>query len=67
MARQVVKVVVRPAPRMGRLPIAFTLPPEIIAGIDDVATGEGRSRNKMIEIILRRFLQMRQGLDREAA
>ena len=52
---------------MGRLPIAFTLLPKIIAGIDDVASGEGRSRNKMIEIILRRFLQMRQGLDREAA
>ena len=67
MARRVVKAVVSRAPRVGRLPITFTLPPEIIAGIDDVATGEGRSRNKMIEIILRRFLQMRQGQDREAA
>ena len=67
MARRVVKAVVPRAPRVGRLPITFTLPPEIIAGIDGVATGEGRSRNKMIEIILRRFLQMRQGQDREAA
>ena len=50
-----------------RQPIAFTLPPEIIAGIDAVAAEEDRSRAKMIEIILRRFLQMRQGRDREAA
>ena len=67
MARQVVKVVVRPAPRMGRLPIAFTLPPEIIPASMTSQPGKGAPRNKMIEIILRRFLQMRQGLDREAA
>ena len=50
-----------------RQPIAFTLPPEIIAGIDAVAAEEDRSRAKMIEIILRRFLQIREGHRREAA
>jgi hypothetical protein len=59
----------KPAPKLRgqRQPIAFTLPPEIIAGIDAVAAEEDRSRAKMIEIILRRFLQMREGQHREAA
>jgi hypothetical protein len=47
-----------PKLRDKRQPLAFTLPPdEIIAGIDAM----------MIEIILRRFLQMREGRHREAA
>ena len=55
-----------PKLRGHRQPIAFTLPPEIIAGIDAVAAEEDRSRAKMIEIILRQYLQTR-GARREAA
>jgi hypothetical protein len=52
-----------------RQPLAFTLPPDAItAGIDAVAAEEDRSSARlMIEIILRRFLQMRGGRYREAA
>ena len=49
-----------PKLRGHRRPIAFTLPPEIIAGVDAVAAEEDRSRAKMIEIILRQYLQRRE-------
>jgi hypothetical protein len=52
----------RRAPKLRgkRQPLAFTLPPEIIAGVDAVATEEKRSRANMIEIILEQYLQARQ-------
>jgi hypothetical protein len=49
-----------PKLRGKRQPIAFTLPPEIIAGVDVVAAEEKRSRANMIEIILGQYLQARQ-------
>jgi hypothetical protein len=49
-----------PKLRGRRQPIAFTLPPEIIAGVDAVAAEEKRSRANMIEIILGEYLQARQ-------
>jgi hypothetical protein len=59
----------KPTPKLRgkRQMLTFSLPPEIVAGIDAVAAEEDRSRAKMIEIILRRFLQMRDGQQQEAA
>jgi hypothetical protein len=42
-----------------RQPLAFTLPPELIAEVDAVAAEEKRSRVKMIEFILEGFLRER--------
>lgn len=52
----------KPAPKLRgkRQPIAFTLPPELIAEVDTVAAEEKRSRVKMIEFILEDFLRNRQ-------
>jgi Ribbon-helix-helix protein, copG family len=55
----------RPAPwnvklRGRRQPLTFTLPPELVARIDAVASEERRSRAKMIEIALEDFLERRQ-------
>lgn len=51
----------KPTPKLRgkRQPIAFTLPPEIFAGVDAVAAEERRSRANMIEIILGQYLQAR--------
>jgi hypothetical protein len=51
----------KPSPKLRgrRQPLAFTLPPEIIAGVDAVAAEEKRSRANMIEIILGRYLEAR--------
>ena len=45
------------AMRGNKRPLALTLPPELIDAIDAIATEEDRSRAKMIEIILRHFVQ----------
>jgi hypothetical protein len=55
----------RPSPwnvklRGKRQPLTFTLPPELVARIDAVASEERRSRAKMIEIALEDFLKRRQ-------
>jgi hypothetical protein len=42
-----------------RQPLAFTLPPELVAEVDAVAAEEKRSRVKMIEYILEDFLRSR--------
>jgi len=49
----------RPAPKLrGRkLPLTLTLPPDLIEAMDAIAAREDRSRAKMIEIALRRFVQ----------
>jgi hypothetical protein len=49
-----------PKLRGKRQPLTFTLPPEIIAGVDAVAAAEKRSRANMIEIILGQYLEARQ-------
>jgi hypothetical protein len=49
-----------PKLRGKRQPLTFTLPPELIAGIDAVAAAEKRSRANMIEIILGQYLEARQ-------
>jgi hypothetical protein len=56
----------KPTPKLRgkRQPLTFTLPPDLIAGIDAVAAEQKRSRANMIEIILDQYLQARQ---REAA
>jgi hypothetical protein len=56
----------KPMPKLRgkRQPLTFTLPPELIAGIDAVAAEQKRSRANMIEIILDQYLQAR---EREAA
>jgi hypothetical protein len=56
----------KPGPKLRgkRQPLTFTLPPDLIAGIDAVASEQKRSRANMIEIILDQYLQARQ---REAA
>jgi hypothetical protein len=51
-----------PKLRGHRQPIAFTLPPDLIAAMDAIAAEEDRSRAKMIEIVLRRFVQERTSL-----
>jgi hypothetical protein len=51
-----------PKLRGHRQPIAFTLPPDLIAAMDAIAAEEDRSRAKMIEIVLRRFVQERASL-----
>jgi hypothetical protein len=43
--------------RGNKRPLAFTLPPDLIDAVDAIAAAEDRSRAKMIEIILRRFVQ----------
>ena len=43
--------------RGNKRPLAFTLPPDLIDAVDAIAAEEDRSRAKMIEIILRRFVQ----------
>jgi hypothetical protein len=48
-------------------PLALTLPPDLIAAVDAIAAEEDRSRAKMIEIALRRFVQERMAQGREAA
>jgi hypothetical protein len=40
-------------------PLALTLPPDLIDAVDAIAAEEDRSRAKMIEIALRRFVQER--------
>ena len=60
----------KPAPRLRgkRQPIAFTLPPELIADIDAIAAEESRSRARMIEVFLRQCVRdYRRGAEREAA
>ena len=49
----------KPEPKLRghRQPIAFTLPPDLIAAVDRIAARDDRSRAKMIEIALRRFVQ----------
>lgn len=49
----------KPSPKLRgkRQPLTFTLPPEIIAGIDAIAAKKKRSRANMIEIILDEYLQ----------
>jgi hypothetical protein len=58
----------KPAPKLRgkRQPIAFTLPPDLIAWIDVVAAADGRSRANMIEQILLAYRRERDGR-REAA
>jgi hypothetical protein len=57
-----------PKLRGKRQPIAFTLPPDLIADIDEIAAVESRSRAKMIEVVLRGFVRdYRRGAAREAA
>jgi metal-responsive CopG/Arc/MetJ family transcriptional regulator len=49
----------KPPPKLRglRQPIALTLPPDLVAEIDVVAKAEDRSRQKIIEIGLRQFVQ----------
>jgi hypothetical protein len=57
-----------PKLRGKRQPIAFTLPPDLIADIDEIAAEESRSRAKMIEVVLRGFVRdHRREAAREAA
>jgi hypothetical protein len=49
-----------PKLRGKRQPLTFTLPPELIAGIDALAAEDKRSRANMIEIILGQYLDARQ-------
>ena len=42
-----------------RAPITLTLPPDLIDAVDAIAIEEERSRAKMIELALRRFVQER--------
>jgi len=44
-----------------RRPITFTLPPDLITQIDQIAAKEERSRAKMIEIGMRKFVREYQG------
>jgi hypothetical protein len=44
-------------PRSRRRPLVTTLPPDLIDAVDAIAAEEDRSRAKMIEIVLRRFVQ----------
>lgn len=48
-------------------PLALTLPPDLIEAVDAIAAEEDRSRAKMIEIALRRFVQDHHGQGRQAA
>jgi hypothetical protein len=59
----------RPAPKLRgkRQPLTFTLPPELIARIDAIAAEEERSRAKMIELVLRGFVQERAARQAAAA
>ena len=43
--------------RGNKRPLSFTLPPDLIDAVDALAAEEERSRAKMIEIILRRFVR----------
>jgi len=58
----------RPARKLrGRkAPLALTLPPDLIDAIDALAAAEDRSRAKMIEIILRQYVQGRAETPRAA-
>jgi hypothetical protein len=58
-----------PKLRGHRQPIAFTLPPDLIADIDAIAAEESRSRAKMIEVFLRQCVRdyRRDAAAREAA
>jgi hypothetical protein len=38
-------------------PLSLRLPPELVAEVDSIATAEGRSRVKQIEMVLRDFVQ----------
>jgi hypothetical protein len=40
-----------------KAPLALTLPPDLIDAVDAIAVEEDRSRAKMIEIVLRRWVQ----------
>ena len=43
--------------RGNRQPLAVTLPPELIAAVDEMAHRQERSRAKMVEILLRGAVQ----------
>ena len=44
-----------------KAPLALTLPPDLITAMDAIAAEEDRSRAKMIELVLRRFVEERSG------
>jgi hypothetical protein len=50
-----------PKLRGRRRPIPLTLPPELVAELDALATVELRSRGMMIELLLREALKARGG------
>ena len=42
-----------------KMPLALTLPPDLIDAIDAIAAAEDRSRAKMIELVLRWYVEER--------
>jgi metal-responsive CopG/Arc/MetJ family transcriptional regulator len=40
-----------------RQPLAVTLPPELIVEIDAIAARESRSRARLVEVVMREFVQ----------
>ena len=50
-----------------RQPMAISMPPDLVAEIDEIAAREGRSRAKQIEVVMRQFVQDYQRRERAAA
>ena len=46
-----------------RQPMAISMPPDLVAEIDEIAATEGRSRAKQIEVVMRQFVQSYQRRD----
>ena len=40
-----------------RQPLAITLPPDLVAEIDAIAAQESRSRTRLIEVVMRAYVQ----------
>jgi hypothetical protein len=53
------KAAAKPAVKLRgqRQPMAISMPPDLVAEIDEIAATEGRSRAKQIEIVMRQFVQ----------
>jgi metal-responsive CopG/Arc/MetJ family transcriptional regulator len=49
----------KPAPKLrgAKQPLAISLPPELVAQIDEIAAAEERSRAKVVEFACRRFVE----------
>jgi metal-responsive CopG/Arc/MetJ family transcriptional regulator len=49
----------KPAPKLRgqRQQVTITLPPDLVADVDAIATKESRSRARMVEVVLREFVQ----------